>query len=308
MKWIYPDYYPQFKCIADRCRHNCCIGWEIDIDYSTMGKYQKMKGPMGDRVRRNIEGSALDGHFILDENERCPLLNENGLCDLILEKGEKALCQICRDHPRFRCRLKDREEIGLGLCCEEACRLILDQKEPMRLLLEDNGRSKAELSNGEKEYLSRRNRLLAIATDRSQSVYNRMDRILEEEEEELPDLPFKQWVDILLQLERLDENWTTLLKRRRNGPFRASIDDITQENLLVYFLYRHYLKNSREGAYFCGAAAFSVLSTQIIALLCEKQSDVYDVARMYSAEIEYSDENLDALMGMLNEYNGGTME
>ena len=32
MKIIAPNYYPAFRCIADKCRHSCCIGWEIDID------------------------------------------------------------------------------------------------------------------------------------------------------------------------------------------------------------------------------------------------------------------------------------
>ena len=36
---ITPDYYNKFKCIANRCRHSCCIGWEIDIDDSTLQKY-----------------------------------------------------------------------------------------------------------------------------------------------------------------------------------------------------------------------------------------------------------------------------
>ena len=31
-----PNYYDKFKCIADRCKHSCCIGWEIDIDDDTM--------------------------------------------------------------------------------------------------------------------------------------------------------------------------------------------------------------------------------------------------------------------------------
>ena len=32
MKLFAPEYYKQFKCIADKCTHSCCIGWEIDID------------------------------------------------------------------------------------------------------------------------------------------------------------------------------------------------------------------------------------------------------------------------------------
>ena len=29
---VYPGYYSGFRCIADKCKNNCCIGWEIDID------------------------------------------------------------------------------------------------------------------------------------------------------------------------------------------------------------------------------------------------------------------------------------
>ena len=32
MKRYAPAYYPRFACLADRCRHSCCIGWEIEVD------------------------------------------------------------------------------------------------------------------------------------------------------------------------------------------------------------------------------------------------------------------------------------
>lgn len=42
----YPDYYPLFRCIADRCRHNCCIGWEIDVDGDSLAAYDQIGGEM----------------------------------------------------------------------------------------------------------------------------------------------------------------------------------------------------------------------------------------------------------------------
>jgi lysine-N-methylase len=36
MKLRAPKYYLDFACIADRCKHSCCIGWEIDVDADTM--------------------------------------------------------------------------------------------------------------------------------------------------------------------------------------------------------------------------------------------------------------------------------
>ena len=304
MKKVYPSYYPQFHCIAEKCRHNCCIGWEIDINPAALRRYDGMRGDLGDRLRASIARDEHGAHFILDENERCPLLNKNGLCDLITQAGEKALCQICRDHPRFRLRLQDREETGLGLCCEEACRLILSQREPVRLLMVDDGKSKARLSRADAERMVQRDILLFIAQDRRMNISDRMDRIMETDGNvELPDLPFKKWVDGLLALERMDESWTKLLKKRRDSHTFAPVDDVTQEQLLVYFLYRHYLKGQKEYAW--GVTAFCVLSTQLIVLLCDQPVDIFEAARMYSAEIEYSDVNLDAVMGSLHEYNGG---
>lgn len=92
--------------------------------------------------------------------ERCPFLNEQGLCEMILRYGERMLCQICRDHPRFRNYWSDRVEMGLGLVCEEAGRLILSRDTPMQLItLEDDGEAN-ELPEDEEELLELREKLL----------------------------------------------------------------------------------------------------------------------------------------------------
>ena len=41
MKLFAPEYYKDFVCIADRCKHSCCVGWEIDVDKDTLEKYKK---------------------------------------------------------------------------------------------------------------------------------------------------------------------------------------------------------------------------------------------------------------------------
>ena len=133
MKLMAPYYYPAFRCIADKCRHSCCIGWEIDIDPDTRERYRRIPGAFGARLNAAIDDGEVSA-FRLGADERCPMLNNNGLCDLITTLGEDALCQICADHPRFRNFFADRTEIGLGLCCEEAARLILSREEPMALI------------------------------------------------------------------------------------------------------------------------------------------------------------------------------
>ena len=136
MQKAVPNYYHKFTCIADRCRHSCCIGWEIDIDEKTMAMYQTMALPIGEDIRNSIEGD--EPHFKLQSGDRCPFLKDNGLCRIICECGKDALCDICRLHPRFRNFYSSFVETGLGLCCEEAARIILFDNEPFSILLPDD--------------------------------------------------------------------------------------------------------------------------------------------------------------------------
>ena len=132
MLHIVPDYYKEFRSIAGACRHSCCIGWEIDIDADSAARYAAAGGELGCRLQKHIDFTADPPHFILGENERCPFLNSANLCDIYAQLGEQALCGICTDHPRFHNELPGRTETGLGLCCEEAARLILGRTAPVR--------------------------------------------------------------------------------------------------------------------------------------------------------------------------------
>ena len=155
MKIVAPDYYPEFHCIAGECRHTCCQGWEVDIDEETLAHYAAYP-----EIMEKI-GKEETPHFRLEEEERCPFLRKDGLCELIVRHGEGILAQICRDHPRFRNFWSDRTEIGLGLVCEEAGRLILGREKPMTLItLSDDGEEIA-LSEEEEWLLSYRDALLS---------------------------------------------------------------------------------------------------------------------------------------------------
>ena len=47
-----------FRCIADQCRHSCCIGWEIDIDPDSLKRFQNVPGELGQRLKDNIQLSS----------------------------------------------------------------------------------------------------------------------------------------------------------------------------------------------------------------------------------------------------------
>lgn len=134
MNCFEPVYYSTFKCIANKCKDNCCIGWEIDIDDNTFKNYKNIKGKFGKRLKNGITECDNTHCFKLDEKERCVFLNENNLCDIIINLGEESLCQICTAHPRYINEYLHITEYGIGTACEEVCRIILSQQEPVCLV------------------------------------------------------------------------------------------------------------------------------------------------------------------------------
>ena len=65
------------------------------------------------------------------------------LCEMIIRHGENYLCDICKEHPRFYNGFDDHTEAGIGLVCEEACRLVLNHDGAFELIGDDG--SKMEL-------------------------------------------------------------------------------------------------------------------------------------------------------------------
>lgn len=174
MKTVIPDYYESFRCIASECRHTCCAGWEIDIDRESAERYGRVPGAIGEKLRSTMEPAPDDersdenfAHFRLLPGDRCPFLNDDNLCQLIIELGESSLCQICTDHPRFRNFWSDRIEMGLGLACEEAARIILTQPETMKLKIFDDDGTDDELPPDEQWLMSVRRDMLNDAASRT---------------------------------------------------------------------------------------------------------------------------------------------
>lgn len=300
MRVIVPDYYKEFSCIAGDCRHSCCIGWEIDIDPETRARYHRVPGAFGARLNASIADGEVSS-FRLGEGERCPMLNANGLCDLITELGEDMLCQICADHPRFRSYFSDRTELGLGLCCEEAARLVLTQTAPMALIsLEDDGADET-LPEDEAALLALRGELIALVQDGSQALTTRLEALLAAVDFTLPG---QDWAEVYRGLERLDPKWDACLDGI--APIGAEAPAELQgalANFAAYLLYRH-LPGALEDDDIPGRVAFCVLSTCVLAALCAGKpgctmADCIEFARMYSAEIEYDEDNVAALLDAL---------
>lgn len=285
MLYVEPDFYGKFQCIADRCTHSCCLGWEIDIDEDTAALYEGLPGELGEELRQQICREP-EPHFCLTEEEHCPFLNEEGLCRLILGFGEDALCDICREHPRFYNDFPQRQEAGLGLCCEEAARLLLAEEGPLTLVYTREGASETE----EPERITLRGKLFSILSDFSLPMEERVKRCCQVMGMEAMPFDTVYWRDFFLGLERMDETWrlALLAMEPANVPLPG---DARHTRLLQYMLYRHFA-SAEDGEQAGLILQFCLLSLRLLWAMERSGGELPELARLWSAEIEYSDENI----------------
>lgn len=296
---VRPDFFDDFRCTASRCRHSCCVGWEIDVDAETLAFYQTLEGPLADELRAEIDLKPTP-HFRLVEGERCPFLRADGLCRLICEWGEDSLCDICALHPRFYNAFPGRTEMGLGLCCEEAARLLTEGRGHLRLLTEDDGEGEPEPT----PLLKLREKIFTLLADDTKSLTERMRLALGLVNRPLLPFDAAETAAFCLTLERMDEAWTALLKRLAAAPPPALEPDLSSlryARIAEYLIYRHFAPAESE------AAARLQFCFHALRLICALEPLSRDALRLFSAEIEYSDENVEKLCAWLeNKIGAGT--
>lgn len=123
--------YDKFKCIADKCKFTCCKGWDINVDTNTYNKW-KEKDKLNyllDNVRF-IKSNGEKSYLIKKETKgACPLLNEEGLCNIVINHGEEYLSSTCKSFPRIENAFEDAKELTLSCSCPEVVNIISNMKE-----------------------------------------------------------------------------------------------------------------------------------------------------------------------------------
>ncbi len=326
MKLIMPSYCTGFKCSADRCSDNCCIGWEIDIDEKTVDFYSHIKGDFGARLKDNIAHGECSS-FILN-GERCPFLNEKNLCDIIINLGEEHLCQICTDHPRYYEWFGEVKEGGVGLCCEEGTKLILTAENPTEL----TGREIPHEDSDEFDeclfalLYEARQIIFSFLMNEGDSIKNKVTKMLSFAEQ--LQVNIDNYNDIipegyetvkaengdmlsvlksLTSLEPIDEKWTDYLAHSISTyEDTKSREDISlyQRNLLIYYIYRYFLKGTFDGE-ILSKVKFACVSTAVISYLVRREKADFggtvNICKLFSKQTEYSQENIDMLCEMFYE-------
>ena len=290
---IYPTIYHTFQCKADRCENTCCQLWTIDIDETTAERYHATTGPLGESLRQAITVDDEGSHFVFSkEQPMCPLLNENGLCKVVLELGEEGLCDTCHMHPRFYKYIEDLELCGVGLSCEASVELLAEDMQSNQVIFtieDDNG----EFSPDERLTIQNIFELLAFDIDSSYFQYSPN-----------PDVQYyAKLLDLYGTTEPIDEEWTTQINilSHDTGKLITAVQSYIANHdmglfnkVFQYILYRQIdmladyslesiLSYARDGVEY-------ILITSVI-----EGSPLKQVAR-WSQQIEYDEDNVELLL------------
>ncbi len=119
MNYLTVDLYKDFECVADACPNTCCAGWQIGIDPIAYQKMVDNQERLGVPAKEWI--SENDGAYVakLDENGRCPMLDEKNLCKIVLKLGPEYLCTTCMGYPRTLRIFGNVTEGWLNMSCPE---------------------------------------------------------------------------------------------------------------------------------------------------------------------------------------------
>ena len=309
-----PDFYSSFKCIAGQCSDTCCVGWEIDIDEASQDSYRKVSGAFGDKLRQNIE----DGHFKLLAHDRCPFLDKGNLCEIYTHLGEGALCDICREHPRFVEVYGDIMERGIGLCCEEAARLLLEGEGPLTFTAEESSEPEDEIDDDDREIrdqvLYEREQIFVTLADGSLTLPEKLHDAFGFSVD-APFAPFENaeaYLELLEKTESFGPAWDEALVRIKEriaaGPIQDEgfFSDNESARLITYTVYRHYAKCLFDG-YEQGKRLFAVFFWNVVRFFTRElagpgstKNVKVNAIKILSRQLEYCEENMQRIESALD--------
>jgi len=287
MNEINPTFRESFKCLASKCTDTCCAGWEIDIDPETCEKYKNQKGAFGKKLKKYTEEENGEYRFKLKSDGRCPFLNSENLCEIIINMGQDSLCEICALHPRFFSENDNFLCSGFGLCCEETCLLLFDEK--YKLEYESDCGQTPEFLNAE-NYLSffnysdnKENRLrateiisLALNSDPIDSKWTKYIKSLYKEREDV--------INIMMSPNKFPKSFGT-----------------DYSKFISYEIFRYFPRCSELSDAVNGAlvSAYIMLSFDAFTMIKNNGqysfSDRINNAKLFSKQMEYSEENIESI-------------
>ncbi len=237
---------------------------------------------------------------------------DDGLCRIQAEQGEQALCETCRDFPRLTHDYGAFVEQGLELSCPEAARLILNapgarwvaeslpdgdaeyDREAMMILLQGRREALDILSDGRFTPAE----ALPLLLIHGYRVQQRLDggeeeafdpeSALEMARELACDGDAEVLTDFFMELEVLTPQWKKILS---SGWKRQELPQQCRA-MARYFVERYYLQAVSDYD-LVSRVKLTVISCLLVSGL---EGEFWQIAQLYSKEIENNAENVDAIL------------
>ncbi len=166
---IKTNYYDSFRCTASGCSLTCCQEWRIPIDEETAEKWKAARlSGVSEALCHYLEKEEDDYIMTLDKGKKCPFLNKDKLCKVVIELGEELLSETCIRYPRRINSFTKRTEYALDFGCPEVIDLIY-QDLGDNLFVEE-GTEEEEIS----PLYELRSMMLAVIADESYSLTERL--------------------------------------------------------------------------------------------------------------------------------------
>lgn len=299
MKIIKPNYFDDFKCKADRCIDSCCsAGWQVDVDAKSLDRYCSLNHEFLKDITNYIAVNKKSKTF-KQQDGHCVFF-KNGLCELVLKFGDKALCDVCRDYPRFYVWQKDICLMGLSLDCEEVANLILNSTK--KVCFNTNVKSK---DNKTEQQLNLFFDVIGVLQDKTKNIHERISTVADKLQIKNANIN-SDIFDLFDELEWLNFDGQSLKNFLKQQLLNSFIyDDEKIENLLVYFVYRYFLNNQYKVS---NKARF--MFALFCTVCCDKMQQYFDTNSQnyykfkgittFCRQIEYSTKNVSELLNYFN--------
>ncbi len=333
MKTIYPEYYKDFKCIAGSCPDTCCAGWEIVIDEKYCNIYKNSQAAAAKKATSKMYTDSDNDVCLTLTDGRCPLLNRDNLCEIYIEMGKDALCDVCRTYPRFKKEAGGISFEGISLSCPEAARLILSDNSFGQLNKEPEF-ANSELNTIYNSYKFFRETAckgdffscMDIAEEiQSELDFGDTERAEEiiagyEAEKNIPHIDevyktalkissfdiltgeWKECIELLkLHLEKAKKDSSYLNKRNEAFAFLASCDEI--KCIEIYYMYKYFpeamdsfdIETMVSVAYTCAMVICEMYTMKKLNNDMLSFDLKLRLSQLFSKEIEHNEENLEKI-------------
>lgn len=157
MKVVKFAYFDEFHCSGPECTDTCCKDWSILLTKKEYMEYKKtnfspkVKSLIDDaffRVRnKDLQDDFHYAGMKLNENGECPFLDDDRLCMLQKEKGERILSFTCSTFPRLITTVGEETYIcACTVTCSHVVELLMEHPEGLALIEEEYDNSNPYLN------------------------------------------------------------------------------------------------------------------------------------------------------------------